>query len=144
MDEKILSLIFPEIEYLTRQDPKDLVLKRIDFLRVLENKRKKMDKRYYEDGCEEDQIVKMIVPLRDVPNDSTVTKRTGTCLHTVVDKIRFYGSGKERKVNEVKAEEGVRFLVAKDNAGAISVLPGHVEVVWHAFLYEAREYLGCD
>jgi len=78
--------------------------------------------------------VKVIVPLSVVPDDSTVTKRTGTKEYTKRSKLTVYGPGKE--IKSIEAGEGVVFLI--DDSGNINAMSETTEVGWLACEYDLQ------
>ncbi len=69
--------------------------------------------------------MKVIQSLKNIPEGSIVTKITGNKEYIVRSSIKIYGD----KPQELKAQDGTRFLVAND--GSISCLHGETELAWH-------------
>ena len=69
--------------------------------------------------------VPVLVPLSCVPDDHTVTKRTGSYEYTVRRRIMIHGIAPQ----EIKASEGVVFLVGK-SSGSITATDANTVVVW--------------
>jgi len=68
-------------------------------------------------------MLKVLLPLRDVPLLTTVTKRTGRKEYLVKGAIHIHGTTPQ----VIEAEEGVLFLVSK--AGEINAVPDTTEVI---------------
>ncbi len=79
--------------------------------------------------------MKLLLPVKDVPLGSFITKRTGEKQYMVQDKITIYAENKEDR-QEIKAEGDSRFLVAGTHITAVS---GDLEVLWETdahYLYQ--------
>ena len=83
--------------------------------------------------------LKIILPVRSIPVESTVVKKTGEKLYTVLDQLVIYPVGGGRQV--IKAEEGTRFIVPKSNGHSINCVSGDTEMIWLANAREVRELL---
>ena len=91
----------------------------------------------------EDGFMKMIIPLGDVPEGSTVTKRTGSKEYRVRDTFSIWGAPKgdePKDKQEFHAGEGARFLVP-DDGGDVNALGSDIEVVWIVTREDLEAYL---
>ncbi len=65
--------------------------------------------------------------LRDVPEFSIVTKKTGSKPYTVKRSLKIYQDGVSG-YEEIKCDDNIVFLV--DDSGGITACPGSKEVLW--------------
>ncbi len=84
----------------------------------------------------QDRIFRILLPLKEIPLDSEVTKVTGTNVFTVKDKVIIYGNPKQ----EIKASAKTRFLIGK-NATDINSHSEDEVFVWHVPLGHLMDYL---
>jgi hypothetical protein len=82
--------------------------------------------------------LKVILPLKDIPEGNTVTKINGTAEYIVRDKLDIYHLTIGSLEKTLHADGGCRFLVAKES-GYISVCPPDKELVWHAEFWQLEE-----
>jgi hypothetical protein len=72
--------------------------------------------------------LKLILPVHLLREHSTVRKATGSKAYTVVDTIKIFG---EQHIHtEIKAEEGVRFLVSQNGGGISAISSDKSVAVW--------------
>ena len=82
--------------------------------------------------------MKVILPVKDVPIGSIVTKPTGEKEYTVRKTIKIYGLSKELDPQEMMSD-GVRFLVS-DN-GDLTAIQENKEVAWNVDPADLYSYL---
>lgn len=82
-------------------------------------------------------MLKVILEASKIPLESVVTKRSGEKKYTLREKLIVYS--KEWKSQALLAESGTRFLVGEN--GDANVVPGDMELVWHADEYDVMELL---
>jgi len=70
--------------------------------------------------------MKLILPAREIPVGSTVTKVTGNVTYVIRDSIKIYGTPEVQQ--EIKATDGVRFIV--NERGDINAVSGNTELAW--------------
>lgn len=70
--------------------------------------------------------MKLILPAREIPGGSTVTKVTGNVTYVIRDSIKVYGTPEVQQ--EIKAIDGVRFIV--NERGDINAVSGNTELAW--------------
>lgn len=64
----------------------------------------------------------VLLPISEVPDGMTVTKRTGKKEYTLKSSIKIHGNLKDKiSTQEIKAESGTRFLVASEGGGINAV-----------------------
>lgn len=85
-----------------------------------------------------EDVVRLLVPLGDVPLESRVTKRSGEKIYCVRNHIRVFTSGKDTQV--IESDVGCRFLVS-DN-GDVNAMGCTTPVLWYADPQAVAEYLG--
>jgi hypothetical protein len=97
---------------------------------------------------EPERVIKVIVPLGDVPLGATITKRTGTQQFIVANRIRIFSDSKtelnpkgkpKKECREIAADENVRFIVHRGTD--ITAMPVDTEVVWFADASDLMDYL---
>jgi len=71
--------------------------------------------------------VRILVPAKHLPDDCTVTKRTGEKKYTLQSVIMIHGSGYVA-TQSITARRGTRFLIANDG-GDINVILDTLEVL---------------
>ena len=74
-------------------------------------------------------IVKVQMLAKDIPLNSTVTKRTGVKEYKLLDKMRIFGRKGHEENHIINAQGGVRFLCCDGDANVIS---GETELMWLA------------
>ncbi len=86
--------------------------------------------------------MKILLPIKEIPVLSKVTKRTGDKVYEVRDKIPIYGEC-DKPLNEIAASPGTRLLVANGphNSFAIVAVPDTLEVMWDVSETELIEYI---
>jgi len=85
----------------------------------------------------EDGAIAVLLPAREIPLGSEVTRRTGEKRVTIIDKIRIFDeSGTAR---EIKAEGDTRFL--SSSRGDFNVVPGGVLLLWRTTGHELLDFL---
>jgi len=72
------------------------------------------------------RAIKVILPARDIPEGSTVTKITGTKKYTISSTVKFYGG--EEKYPHVESDGTVRFLLSE--GGDVNVISHNLELKW--------------
>lgn len=84
-----------------------------------------------------DERITMILPAWQIPEGSTVTKRTGEVEYLLRPEIKVYS--KKGVTQVIKAGGGVLFLVGSDgNANAISA---DTKLAWSPYIDEAIYFL---
>ena len=83
--------------------------------------------------------VDILVEVKDVANNTIVYKPTGDKPYTVKRQIDFFSEKTLPKMEPIRAETGVVFLVAKD--GAISVISEFSKVKLIMSVEEAISFL---
>lgn len=73
-----------------------------------------------------DRTFKLILPAKDIENESTVTKRTGQKEYTLIRSINIYNNKGSKQT--IDAEKGAVFLA--DERGNFSAYSGDTELVW--------------
>jgi len=87
-----------------------------------------------------ERLYKLLLHAREIPPGATVTKRTGEKKYVLRDQIKVYRA--QGDVQEIRALDGTRFLVGP--SGDIDVVGSETELVWHASLWEVREFFNPD
>ncbi len=72
--------------------------------------------------------MKVILPASEIPNGSTVTKRTGLKEYTLQRFIRVYVAPGESE--EIRAKNGTVFLCDRRGQVYFDAYPGETELVW--------------
>ena len=88
-------------------------------------------------------VIKVILPLIEIPDGSLVTKITGRKEYTVQSTIKVHGLP---STSEIKSD-GVKFLVSEDGTGNINAHVNTFEVLWHVNKHEVEallDILGVD
>jgi hypothetical protein len=70
--------------------------------------------------------IKVILPIKELPEDSVVTKLTGTKKYRVRKDIRVYSQ--TGSLQTISAEGGSRLLLAEN--GDSNAINGDTEVIW--------------
>jgi hypothetical protein len=86
--------------------------------------------------------IKFLLPLAQVPEGDTVTKRTGTKPYVVRDRLGIYGGDSYGRKGEVEASHygaGCRFLV--NDRGDCQLMEGDRIVAWELTAEELRLHL---
>lgn len=83
--------------------------------------------------------MKLIIPIRDIPLGSAVTKVGGTKPYIVRDCVKIYGDSDANRQREIRADDGTRFLVS--DTGDITVVAGDTEHLWIVSDHNLYEYL---
>ena len=86
------------------------------------------------------RTVKILLPLKDVPAESTVRKLTGSLCHTVIDRIRIFDVSSETGGQYIDAPKGFRFLTGE--VGDFNTYLDCTEVVWEVSLCDLKALLG--
>ena len=76
---------------------------------------------------QDESPIKVIVPIKFVPDGEVITKRTGTARYTVQREIRIFTS-KVTEQTRIKAKDGVVFYTKGD--GTFNAMSEGTEVVW--------------
>ena len=71
--------------------------------------------------------IKIILPASQIPEDATVTKRTGKQEYRLTRVIKVYSNNTEER-HEIAAKDGAVFLGGR--AGQFNAYPGSTELVW--------------
>lgn len=82
----------------------------------------------------------LIIPVKDVPVDSVITKVTGSKEYKVKDSVRIF-SDKIEDRQEIKAQPGVRFICAMTTPGDINAIGGDTNVAWTVSKEELLNYI---
>lgn len=86
---------------------------------------------------EDKDVVKLLVPLRMVPDGATVTKRTGEKEYVVSRAVRIYGDGPVKQA--ITPDAGTVFLVGPE--GNLNAIGEGVEVIWKVAVWELRDFV---
>jgi hypothetical protein len=89
-------------------------------------------------GNKNKNMMKLLIPIKDVPEGERVTKKTGEKLYTVRDRIRIFSDDVNVR-KEIKADDGVRFLV-NDN-GDVNAVDAKSEYIWYVDVDTAAQWL---
>lgn len=81
-------------------------------------------------------IYKVMLPLSEIPEGSTVSKVTGQVEFTVRDTIIVYNEDRTRQT--LTPHDGCRFLLG--DRGVIGAYSGKTEFHWHATAEELYQY----
>jgi len=85
---------------------------------------------------------KLILPAGEIPLGATVSKVTGKAQYTLGVSLKVYGLHKlnpnQTEPTEIKAGEGVVFLIDSGKANAIST---QTELIWYARADEVDELI---
>ncbi len=81
-------------------------------------------------------MMKMILPLKEIPKGVKVTKIKGEKIYKVVEEITVYNEDHSKLV--IPAEKGSVFLVDKN--GNINAISSDIEVVWLATKEELIDF----
>jgi hypothetical protein len=76
----------------------------------------------------------VILPARDIPEGSVVTKVTGTKKYTISSSVKFYG---DERFPHVKTDGTVRFLLSE---GDVNVVSQSLELKWEVSPQELVDY----
>ena len=84
--------------------------------------------------------MKIILPVKEIPIGSVVTKVNGTKRYEVNRVLKIYGdvAGVPK---EIKLDINARFLIPMDGLTSINVIDGETEVVWDADCNQIQSYL---
>ena len=88
--------------------------------------------------------MKILIKVKDLPEESIVTKKTGMKQYQVRDKVNIYSEdGCKFPLEELKAPVGGRFLVSIDPkySFGIAVVPNNLEILWEASPDELQMFL---
>jgi len=76
------------------------------------------------------KTIKVIVPAWQIPDEATVSKRTGTKKYLLRRKITIYNHSTEKESPQnIEAKENTVFLVSTN--GNIEAYGGKVELIWY-------------
>ena len=91
----------------------------------------------------EEDTIKVLLPLSQIPVGSTVTKQNGTKEYKVQDVLKIYTNAPVKGLPSVCAQDGTRFLLSKnpDQLGDVNVYSGDTEMLWVVTLEEFKEWL---
>ena len=87
---------------------------------------------------ENEMRYKILLPVSDVPNDTSVTKKTGEKEYKIQRKIRIFAKDEDRR-QEIIAKDDTAFLVPLDGRGDVNVISGDTEVVVHMAAWEVMQ-----
>lgn len=103
-------------------------------------------------------IIKVILPAKDIPLGSIVTKTKGTAQYILRNRLSVYpvDPGKKERlareergdpkpqVQQIEADSGILFLVGFDpgNAGNANAIRSDKELIWHAHPDSLASILG--
>lgn len=73
--------------------------------------------------------MKVLIPAKDIPLGSIVTKKTGDKPYTIREGVKIYGTVEQQTTREIKCDDGTRFLVSA--AGDINIVNSDTELLWH-------------
>ena len=74
--------------------------------------------------------IKIILPASEIPNESIVTKKTGTQEYKLVDCIFMYDeNGIKQKLTVDNEIKDIKYMVSLNNIG-INAVSGKTELVW--------------
>ena len=88
----------------------------------------------------EEKIYKILLPIYAVPNDTTITKKTGEKEYKVQRKIRIFAKDKEQQ-QEIIAKDGTAFIVPLDGRGNINVVVNTTEVIVYMEPWEVAQLI---
>lgn len=99
-----------------------------------------MTKFYNEDDdTTHDMItIDVLLPAGDIPDGSTVTKRTGAKEYTLKQKIKIYADKDSGTSPQVLEADGVKYLTGD---GAINAISDNVVLVWKTTTGELHSFL---
>lgn len=83
------------------------------------------------------ETIKVILPASYIPNGSKVTKATGTCIHTLLDKIVIHSDCSHMDKQEI-CGSNVKFIVRD---GGISAIANDTELAWIASISDLQQLL---
>jgi len=83
--------------------------------------------------------ITVILPAKEIPLGSTVTKRTGTYKFKLADSITIYHEGGNKQL--VTADDGNRFLLPNGDSRSISSISGQTELAWTTDTETLMQYL---
>lgn len=75
--------------------------------------------------------MKVILPVKQIPDGGIVTKINGTKTYEVRNTIRIFGDTPDR-AQTIVADANTRFLIASDSSPSICAIDGATELVWDA------------
>ena len=81
-------------------------------------------------------MITVILPAKDIPLDSMVTKKSGAVLYKLVDKLTIFEVDKTKRV--IGASEGCLFLLAN---GYVNAIPDTTKLGWTLEEEELLHYL---
>lgn len=84
-------------------------------------------------------MMKVILPVRDIPDHATVTKLAGTKKYVLKGDIRVYDLQGDPRV--ISAYGDSKFLVDAQGASDPCAVSGDKEMVWHAAECRLRAFL---
>ena len=71
---------------------------------------------------------KIVMKASEIPLDSKITKLKGEKQYILRNRIRFFG--KNNSTEEVRAKDGMLFLVDPRN-GDVNSIFSNIELIWH-------------
>lgn len=72
-------------------------------------------------------LLKVLFPLKDIPDGSTVIKKTGNMQYIVNSEFVIYHQSGHKQI--IKADHGCKFLMSTSKSN-ISAVDGSTEVLW--------------
>lgn len=82
---------------------------------------------------------KLILPIGDIPDGSTITKRNGEKTYRVTRELTIYGEDGEKQ--SIPCGPGAVWIVSENNPSVFNAIGDHIEVVWNLSRWQLEEFL---
>ncbi|TXH50308.1 MAG: hypothetical protein E6Q97_20775 [Desulfurellales bacterium] len=82
--------------------------------------------------------IRILVPLKDVPENAIVTKKTGRKPYTVRRKMALYSKAEGVSNHEFYCRDGCAILLDQETGNG-SIYPDSMEVIWNTTLDSLQE-----
>lgn len=83
-------------------------------------------------------LMEVLLPAGDIPDGSTVTKRTGAKEYILKHKIKIYADKNSGTTPQVLEADGVKYLTGD---GAINAISDNVVLIWKTTTGELHRFL---
>jgi hypothetical protein len=83
--------------------------------------------------------LQIIMSAHDIPDGSTITKKTGQKPYVIKSKIKIYAEQKSGLAPQILEAPGVKYLI--DDSGNINAVSSEAEVMWHTTTGELLRFL---
>ena len=83
--------------------------------------------------------LKLLLPAKDIPDESIVTKLTGEKRYVIRSFIKIFGG--TNHTNEIKCDDNTKFILSIDIFPSINAISGETALLWEVESDELINFL---